>query len=219
MRIRILFLFCWLAATVNAQQPDTLAPQPDTLPAAAVATVQGKTGKEGLLYRVFTKDYPNPKTAAFMSLVLPGSGQVYNRKWWKLPLVYAAIGTTSYIFVKNLQEYKRLRDSYRLLVDGDPTTNPTEVPYSLLDATSTKKYRDIYNVYVEQSAIAVGLAYVLTATEAFVDAHLTHFDVSDDLSLRVLPKAQATPANGLAYGLGVTLQFGAARPKPTGVLP
>lgn len=205
MRILIVSLFCSLVFPATAQQPDTLAPRLDTLPPAAASTTAAQ--KAGFVHRFFSKDYPNPRKAAFLSLALPGAGQAYNKRWWKLPFVYATLGVTTYIMVDNLKEYQRLRDSYKLLVDDDPNTNPTEAPYSLLDATSTKEYRDLFRRYFEQSAIAVGLAYVLTATEAFVDAHLSRFDVSDDLTLRIAPKTQTAPGYGLVFGVGVALQL------------
>ena len=212
MRILLFFLCSLFALALPAQQPDTLAPILDTAALSAASGTHAPERKPGFVRRFFAKDYPNPRKAAFLSLALPGAGQLYNRRWWKVPIVYAAIGGLLYLELDNLAEYHRLRDSYKLLVDGDPNTNPTEVPYSLLDATSTKRYRDQWRRYVEYSSLALGLAYVLTAAEAFVDAHLSRFDVSDDLTLRFSPKAQPMPGSGVAFGLGVTLQFGKARP-------
>lgn len=213
MRILFFFVCSLFACTLAAQQPDTLAPVLDTASVSAASATLAPERKPGFVRRFFSKDYPNPRKAAFLSLALPGAGQLYNKRWWKVPIVYGVLGGLLYLELDNLAEYHRLRDSYKLLVDDDPNTNPTEVPYSLLDATSTKRYRDQWRRYVEQSSLALGLAYILTATEAFVDAHLSRFDVSDDLTLRFTPKATPLPSgSGVAFGLGVALQFGRTRP-------
>lgn len=198
-----------------AQQPDPVTPAADTVPSSIAPAEK----PDGFLRRVFTKDYPNPKTALLLSFAFPGAGQAYNRKWWKIPIVYAVLGGLVYVEIDNIQEYRRLRDNYKLLVDGDDNTNPTEEPYSLIDATSMKQYRDQWRRYVEQSTVALGLAYILTATEAYVNAHLSQFDVSDDLSLRLQPRFQANPGTGITFGLGATLQFGGSRAKTAWTTP
>ncbi len=206
MRTLILF-FCLFQATATfAQQPDTLVPAPDTVPVAVAPAA-----KSGFVRRILTKDYPNPKTALLLSFALPGAGQAYNRKWWKLPIVYATLGGLTYLEISNIRQYRLLRDNYKWLVDGDPNTNPTEAPYTSLDATSMRQYRDQWRRYVEQSSLVLGLAYVLTATEAYVNAHLSHFDVSDDLTMQVKPSVQSFSGNSLAFGMGVALQFGGSR--------
>ncbi|MCB9315970.1 MAG: hypothetical protein H6574_03385 [Lewinellaceae bacterium] len=216
MRNLIVLLIFFCASCGWAQQPDSLAIPLDTLASGADTLAPGPdtTGapatvkKNGFVRRIFTKDYPNPKTAVFLSLALPGAGQAYNKRWWKLPIVYGVLGGITYFEIDNIREYKRLRDNYKWVVDGDPNTNPTESPYDQLDATSLKQYRDQWRRYVEQTSLFLGLAYILTATEAFVDAHLRRFDVSDDLSFRVQPKLQASPTGQPVFGLGLALQFG-----------
>lgn len=125
-----------------------------------------------------------------------------------MPIVYAVLGGVTYFEIDNIREYHRLRDNYKLLVDGDPNTNPTEAPYNQIDAIAMKQYRDQWKRYVEQTSLVLGLAYVLTATEAFVGAHLARFDVSDDLSFKVQPKFQVSPYSSPVLGLGLTFQLG-----------
>ncbi|MCC6460143.1 MAG: hypothetical protein IT260_06715 [Saprospiraceae bacterium] len=215
MRTLILFLCSLPAWCLPAQTPDSLpAPSLDTLtPTAASATAEVPR-KPGLVRRILTKDYPNPRTAAFLSLALPGAGQIYNRKYWKLPLVYGGLGALTYFEIQNVRQYRELRDNYKWVVDDDDNTNPTKEPYTFLDATSLKRYRDEWRRYMELTSLFLGLGYVLTATEAFVDAHLMRFDVSDDLSLRLLPKAQIMPDAALAFGIGLRLELRHYRPKP-----
>lgn len=223
MRATIFILSFITALFAAAQKPDTLlAPVLDVTGQTAASSTRTtdslflETGisepRHGLLWRVFSKNYPNPRTAAFLSLGLPGAGQIYNKRWWKLPLVYGALGATAYFEVKNYKQYAELRDNYKWVVDEDPNTNPTKSPYTELDATSLKKYRDQWRRYFEQTSLVLGLAYVLAATEAFVDAHLARFDVSDDLTWQIRPRAETAPfGNGIAFGIGVSLQFGANR--------
>ncbi|MFN0013769.1 MAG: DUF5683 domain-containing protein [Saprospiraceae bacterium] len=206
---RFFFLFVLigqLATGLKAQQPDTLAPPPAT--PLVVTHADTMPPKPGFFKRVFTKNYPNPSTAVLLSLALPGAGQVYNKKWWKLPIVYGVLGVLTYYEIDNINQYNILKDNHKWVVDGDPNTNPTEAPYNQMDGKRLEFYRDQWRSYVELNSLALGLAYILTATEAYVDAHLANFDVSDDLSLRIRPNMQATPDNGVAFGLGFALQIG-----------
>ncbi len=209
-RLFLLPCFVLLTAVTQAQEPivlssDSLIVLPDSLALAADSTtVQPKTG---FLRGFFIDGYPNPRKAAFLSLAIPGAGQAYNRRWWKLPIVYATLGGLVWLEVSNVRQYREYRDNYRLLADGNPDTNPTDPKYQNVDATNLKYVRDVYRRYVDQSSLALGLAYLLTATDAFVDAHLRTFDTSDDLTLRFRPKAQASgigPAFGLALQIDLT---------------
>lgn len=212
MQRLLIFVCCFCFFSARAQRTDSLiikgTPAVETSDSTDMLVSKKKNG---LVRRFFNKDYPSPKKALLLSAVLPGSGQMYNKKWWKVPIVYTAIGAVVYFEVDNIREYRRLRDNYLWVVDDDPNTNPFEEPYTRLDATRLKYYRDVWRRYVEQTSLALGFVYLLTATDAFVDAHLSRFDVSDDLSLRISPKAQAAPGFGFAYGLGVNLQFGHSR--------
>lgn len=212
MRILIFTLLFAGAFCAQAQVPEGFAPAPalDTAVVPAIDSPPAPARKAGFIRRIFTKDYPNPRTAAYLSLALPGAGQAYNRRWWKLPIVYGVLGTATYFEIQNYRQYAALRDNYKWVVDEDPNTNPTEAPYTQLDATSLKNYRDQWRRYFEQTTLILGLAYILTATEAFVDAHLSRFDVSDDLSFRLRPAAEPVSlGGGVAFGVGVSLQFGA----------
>jgi len=168
--------------------------------------------KESFFYRYYTKKYPNPRTAALLSFLLPGAGQAYNKKWWKIPIVYGALGGMTWLALSNDKQYKALKTNYKWLVDGDDLTMPTKAPYINMSATQMKSYRDIYRGYTEKSYLFLGITYLLAVTDAFVDAHLKTFDVSDDLTLRVVPDIQSAPGGfGASFGVGVCLGIG----KPT----
>jgi hypothetical protein len=228
----ILYFFC-VQYTSFAQIPvDTLAPN-DSPAAAALRTTNTTTptppqspaltsalsdsnalqpSKGRLLKRFFVEKYPNPRAAALLSFVLPGAGQAYNKKWWKIPLVYGALGGMTWLAVDNGQQYQALKKNYQWVVDGDPNTNPTEQPYVYMNAAQMKGYRDQYRGFSEKSYLFLGITYLLAVTDAFVDAHLSRFDVSDDLSLRVEPDIQSVPNGfGACFGVGVQLDFGNAK--------
>lgn len=221
----LLALFC---LPVFAQKPDSLlivagdtivrptlstkekaskiAPQsaPDTLVAVA------KPKKQVWVTRVFSKNYPNPRAAALFSAVLPGAGQAYNKKWWKVPLVWGILGGITYFTFDTQSTYHELRDAYATIVNG----GTPESPYDAFDATRLKSYRDTFRGYTEKWYLALGVTYLLNVTDAFVDAHLTRFDVSDDLSMRIKP-ALETSAGLPVFGLGISFSISKPRPHHT----
>lgn len=207
----LLFLLLF-GLPLMAQQPDTVRILQDTTLVAADTTGPAAVKKRGGVGRFFSKNYPDPKKALLFSII-PGGGQLYNKKWWKLPLVYGAIGVSTYFVIDNSKFYRKLRDNYKWQVDTDPDTNPTEEPFTLLDPTSTRKYRDQWLKFVEWSYMALGFSYLLSATDAFVDAHLASFDVSDDLSLRMKPSVQTGATGQPAFGIGFSLYL--VPPKPS----
>lgn len=208
--------FCWCALCfipfmVNAQ--DSLNIQSlktDTvLSRSTVADSSGQITmrRPGFVRRFVTKGYPNPRRAALFSAIIPGGGQAYNRSWWKIPVVYGALGGLTYAAVVNGKEYRTLADNYKRLVDRDPNNQPTEQPYASLDAATLKGYRDQWRVYTERSYIFLGLTYLLSITDAFVDAHLNQFDTSDDLTFRLQPDTKAVPGFGATFGMGLVINF------------
>ncbi|MCB0524164.1 MAG: hypothetical protein KDC86_06555 [Saprospiraceae bacterium] len=238
---RLLFLLFLTGSGgwLQAQQTDTLQVIRDTVPASAIDSVlsnqkkskmnlaadtsgivenkslDAKKEKNGFLYRFFVKKYPNPRAAAVLSFVLPGAGQIYNKKWWKLPIVYGALGGMTWLAVTNDKQYKELRTNYKWLVDGDETTNPVNEPYIYMSETQMKSYRDLFRNYTEKSYLFLGVTYLLVVTDAFVDAHLATFDVSDDLSLRIVPDIQSGSGSiGASFGVGIRLGFGRAPSRP-----
>ncbi len=129
----------------------------------------------------------NPKTASLLGLI-PGGGQIYNRRFWKLPIVYAGFGTLGYFTVSSYIEYGCYRKAYLHLVDSDPNTNYVCPQDSLASESTLKIYRDNARSNSEIFVLSLTLFWGLTIIDAFVDAHLMHFDISDDLSLSVRPK-------------------------------
>lgn len=134
----------------------------------------------------------SPRAAAIRSAILPGLGQAYNRKYWKMPIVYGALGATAYVFNFNLKEYKRVGFAYRVLVKQD-TANYKNVDEDLkpfVDANasnSLRNYRNTKRRDIDYSVLVFILFWGLNVVDATVDAHLKGFNVSDDLSFSIKP--------------------------------
>lgn len=129
-----------------------------------------------------------PAKAAFYSAILPGLGQAYNKKYWKIPLVYGAMGTSIYFYVDNNKNYHRFRDAYKQRLAG--LTDEYKGQYStetLINAQRTfQRNRDL-------SLLITAAFYVLNIVDANVDAHLGQFNVNDNLTLS--PKFDSTDLN------------------------
>jgi hypothetical protein len=147
----------------------------------------------------------NPKVATFRSAVLPGWGQAYNKKYWKIPIVYGALGTTAYIFFYNLKTYKVLRQAiiYRsdTIVSNDVLVDPRFRP---LSTESIRRNRSVFRQNVDYSVLAFIILWGLNVVDATVDAHLKAFDVSSDLSLRIkVGKSQLANTTGFSLVLSL----------------
>jgi hypothetical protein len=171
-----------LTSIAAAQAPDSIRATADTI------VTDTSRQKEGF----FKKDYPNPKKAALMSLVIPGAGQVYNGRWWKIPFVYGALGGMVYLIRTNSQLYDRLSTAYQLKLQG----KEHEFSGTSIDnARTLRSLRDEYDKNKQLSYIGLVFVYMLNGLEAFVDAHLQSFDISEDLSLQLKPELHRSPVN------------------------
>jgi hypothetical protein len=149
----------------------------------------------------FGEDYPHPKTATYAALLIPGAGQIYNKDWWKVPIVWGAYGAVGYSIYYNYTEYQRFNKAVILLLRNEPNEFPG-VPVGVL-----RTNRDGFRKYLEYSYLGAVLIHLLSATEAFVAAHLHDFDISDDLSLRITPSIQTYPGNIQPMQAGLAMHF------------
>ncbi len=120
-----------------------------------------------------------PARAAFYSAILPGLGQAYNKHYWKIPIVYGALGTGIYFYTDNNKKYNRFRDAYKTRLAG----GKDEFDGQYSDATLINAQRTFQRNRDLSLLITVGL-YVLNIVDANVDAHLLQFNVNNNLSLR-----------------------------------
>lgn len=155
----------------------------------------------------------NPRIATIRSAIIPGWGQLTNKKYWKIPVVYAALGTTAVIFFRNTKQYREARDAYTNATDNDPS-NDYLIPqpyFSVKDQPERiRNFRNQVRQNVDYSVLFFILFWGLNVVDATVDAHLKTFDVSDDLSLQIRPGysplAQTT-------GVSLVLNIGKNRSK------
>lgn len=160
----------------------------------------------------------SPKKAAIRSAILPGLGQIYNKKYWKLPIIYGALGISGSVFAYNLTNYKALRFAYKAkylasVPRTDPNTGATLPPDSSLyyqiradlvpiDVNALRSYRDQFRRNIDFSALVFILLWGLNVVDATVDAHLKPFDVSPDLSLRIkIGTSEMARTNGVSLVL------------------
>lgn len=142
----------------------------------------------------------SPSKAAFYSAILPGLGQAYNKKYWKIPLVYAALGTGVYFYINNNKQYNRYRTAYKQRLSGIKDEFSDLVP----DANALIDAQEFYQRNRDLSLLLTVVAYVLNIVDANVDAHLLQFNVSDDLSFRPHIDQNEIDFN---RNLGLTLNF------------
>ena len=146
------------------------------------------TGKNILAADTSLLKKHNPKIAAFRSAVLPGWGQAYNKKYWKIPIIYGALGTTAAVFVYNLKTYKALKQAYIYLSDTIPSNDALIDPdFVNLSPESIRSYRTSFRQNVDYSVLFFVLFWGLNVVDATVDGHLKSFDVSNDITLKVKP--------------------------------
>lgn len=141
----------------------------------------------------------SPVKASIYSAILPGAGQFYNHKYWKIPVIYGAMAGLGYLAKTNNSRYTDFKTAYRYRIDGDSGT--TDNYTDIYTDNDLKLLRDYYRRNRDLSLIFIGLFYVLNIVDASVDAHLYYFDISDDLSLNLAPAVYSQGGIGICLGL------------------
>lgn len=168
--------------------------------------VKEEVTKDTLVNKSNTYNPLSPSKAAFYSAVFPGLGQAFNKKYWKIPIVYGSLGTSIYVYDYNNKQYKRAREAFKLRKAGKPDEfdgldgKPFLTVTALESAqTSAKKDKDL--------SLMIGVAlYVLQIVEASVNAHLLQHNIDDKLTLD--PKLITDPINNKTYlGASLNLNF------------
>ncbi|MBK9319504.1 MAG: hypothetical protein IPM91_12245 [Bacteroidetes bacterium] len=139
-----------------------------------------------------------------LSTFLPGAGQVYNKKIWKVPIVYAAFAGMAYLIKFNHDNFRKFDNALLLRYDEDPNT--VDEYADIYTEENLRSLSDFYRRNRDLSVIGITLVYVLNIVDAHVDAHLFSFNVDDDLSLQWSPLLQPAPGHASA-GLSLTLRF------------
>lgn len=176
-------------------------------------TLSKKENQRPFLQRVIRPEKHSPLTATALSLVLPGAGQVYNKSYWKLPIVYAGLGWTGYQIRQTTRDYRTVRDTY-FYVAGIDTTDRIDERLLLYSEGQLNTLRQDFKSDQELAIVRFGIVYVLVAAEAFVDAHLWYFDVDDDLSLGLSPTLLADAHQRPVPGISLSLYTRRPAPRP-----
>ncbi len=159
---------------------------------------------------------PNPTKATWLALVIPGGGQIYNRKYWKLPIFYGGFAGCAYALTWNNKMYKDYSSAYKDAVNENWTsTSITDLlPPGYIDRVSKtqltetlRKRKDTYRRYRDMSVFAFIGVYLLSVVDAYVDAELSNFDISPDLSMRVEPAIIDHRTGGSSRSVGVQCSF------------
>lgn len=174
-------------------QAQVITEGPDSVRVEVPDSLEG--GKGFFLFHL--KDLERPEKAALWSAVIPGAGQFYNKAYWKVPIVYAGIAVLGYFLVDNNTKYQSFRRALLLRVDKDSTTvdeyanHPDYPSLNIKNGTLAEQnieYRKDYWRRNRDLTILLSIGYYgLQIAEAYVHAHLKEFDVSDNLSLRIMP--------------------------------
>lgn len=155
------------------------------------------------------KNSHSPKKATLLALI-PGAGQAYNHKYWKMPIVYAGFGVTTYFAITNGQDYRLYRDAYdyKMGIKTDVSQHAIEEAAKYTE-DNLITLRDYYRSNMELSWIVTAAWYILQIIDANVDAHFFYYDVGDDLTLHVEPQFNTVNEFNLGYGnnIGLTLKL------------
>ena len=225
-RIHILIAFCLLLLAGSQQSKaqdrfvdDSLnVTKSDSLSVVVDTTFSKKEMKQD-----WSTWRPDPKRALWLALVIPGGGQIYNRKYWKLPLVYGGFIGCMYAMNWNNTMYKDYSQAYIDLMDNDPNTQSynqfLHLGMKITTEADKKRYEDIfrkrkdkYRRWRDLSFFVMIGVYALSVIDAYVDAELSVFDISDDLSLKVEPtiinnRSSSNPLDASSVGLQCSLNF------------
>lgn len=147
--------------------------------------------------------------ATMLSAIFPGAGQVYNKSYWKLPIIYGGLAAFGYVIDYNNRGYKRFKLAYELKTDGNDAT--VDEFGGIYSSTFLENTRDSYRRYRDLGIILTCGFYLLNIIDAHVEAYLRRYDVSDDLALKIeptlMPKANTVEGGGSFEGIGMAMRF------------
>jgi hypothetical protein len=209
------YIFLFLAAAPLAAQVKT-----DSLANAQKSTAAKKSPDKKSDSDTTKKVRSNASKAALRSAIIPGWGQAYNKKYWKIPIVYGALAIPVATFIYNKNWYEKTRYAYQVKYYND-TSFVSDLPTDGIDpqilplsTQSTRIYRDEFRKNMDFSVLAFLLLWGLNVADAAVDGHLKSFNVNDDLSLKIKPGYSPM---GNTNGLSLILQIGKSSPQRVSV--
>ncbi|MGC9150549.1 MAG: DUF5683 domain-containing protein [Microbacter sp.] len=207
-----------LAVFSNAQGKPAITPTDTIVLPLSTHGLNTKLKMDTIQKAVFS---PDPNRAIWLAAIVPGLGQIYNRKYWKLPIIYGGFVGLAYAISWNNRMYKNYKQAYLDLVDNNPNTNsyldvlpkgsianPNQIDKAWLQQALQTEV-NVFRRYRDLSIIsAVGL-YALSLIDAYVDAQMAHFDITPNLSLKVSPQVMQEQQLGTttSYGLKLHISF------------
>lgn len=221
MPARLLFFLFFLATGIAGFcQKDSTSlrlPPKDTLRAARISA------DTILPADTIVKKKHDPHKATIRSAILPGWGQAYNRKYWKIPVVYAALGGTALVFNFNRIQYNKLKYAYFYVINRNTAdsslfklsnVDPELQGFAIAgDSYSLQTYRNQYRKNIDYSVLFFLFFWALNVVDATVDGHLKDFDVSNDLSMHIKPAINALP-NTIGMSVVFTIGKHPVKAKP-----
>lgn len=177
-----------------------------------ITSVQAQQKTDSSIVRIHS-----PRKAALYAAVLPGLGQIYNRKYWKLPIVYGAGATAGYLIYYNSTIFNKLNAAYKYRRDNDPETSletftiqridgKQQIDLTLFGDEEILTLKNTYRRDLDLSVLFAAAVYGLNILDAVVDAHLFSFDVSEDLSMQLKPTTMIS-ANHIQPGISLKLNL------------
>lgn len=143
---------------------------------------------------------PNPKKSGMYSAILPGLGQLYNRQYWKIPVIYVGVGVAGYFIINNLNNYRTYRQAY---INRINNPNFIDQYTNIYNEPQLSQLQSDYSKYLDLTILFSGLGYMLQVVDAITSAHLKNFDISRDISMHIKPVVYPT---GLGVGLALNLK-------------
>lgn len=185
-----IFLAVFLLASAGCFAQDTLSLQ----------QASARVKKDSTLLKPYVLDPLTPSKAAFYSAVVPGLGQIYNKKYWKLPLVYGGMGLSLYYYTWNHTKYNEYRDAYKNLLAGRPVTGEL----ADLDGDRLIRGQRFHQRNRDLSLLLTVGIYILNIVDANVDAHLKQFNVNENLTFK--PTLEQNPLD-MKYNPGFSINY------------
>ncbi|MBK7443854.1 MAG: DUF5683 domain-containing protein [Chitinophagales bacterium] len=209
--MKVLFVVTGLffASALFAQTDTITTFETDTISTAVIDTALTADSLKTPFYKnLWSHDPHSVGRAALYSAIIPGLGQAYNGKYWKIPIVYGAIGTAGYFIYYWYDFYDELKTAYIYRTDEDPLTIDYLYDYIATDEYLLQKVSQAKQ-YTDLMVVLTAAAYLLNIVDAVVDAHLYDFNVSDDLSLNLQPyfPVSSLRLNSMQPAYGVTLKL------------
>ncbi len=198
MRFRFLLLSLFLVPNLLFSQEVDSLDQVSPDPVVVDSLEQGEV-------KVKSRFIPKPNRTLMWSL-LPAGGQIYNRRWWKVPLVYGAFVGLGFAIDYNQNLYRDLRDAYLLALNDEQH----QFSGTTIDSPNAlRNLRDSFDKNTQTAYVGLVLLYALQSMEAYVDAHLRSFDVDDDLSFKIKPSVDVNGLTGQpVMGIGISIPLG-----------